>query len=113
MALVLKFSQRGVTIDSNLTPENINQRVRGIITYWPERNRLTWQCSNPKDYPNSRKVRTLKQLDEFFEFLKTDGKRFVKLNDEYTAEVTKTHVIVGCQEFPHSVVRKLYEALAQ
>ena len=45
----------------------------------------------------------------------TGNKRFqpieVKLNDEYTAEVTATEVIVGCQKISHETVRALCDAV--
>lgn len=34
----------------------------------------------------------------------------VKLNDEYTAEVFKDKVVVGCQTFPIDIIQKLLDA---
>ena len=34
----------------------------------------------------------------------------VKLNDEYTAKITKTEVSVGCQKFPTSKLVEMYKA---
>jgi hypothetical protein len=45
----------------------------------------------------------------------TGNKKFVpvevKLNDEYTAQVTATEVIVGCQTISHEAVRALCDAV--
>lgn len=49
------------------------------------------------------------EIDKAIEFIK--GKKVeVKLNDEYTAEVTKTEIKVGCQTFPISVLDALNDA---
>ena len=34
----------------------------------------------------------------------------VKINNQYTAEITKNNVVVGCQTFPISVIDDLYNA---
>jgi len=53
-------------------------------------------------------------LEEFKQFIIGKGKykapfnQELKLNDEYTATVTKNKITVGCQEFSHETVKKLY-----
>ena len=53
-------------------------------------------------------------LEEFKQFIIGKGKykapfnQKLKLNDEYTATVTKNKITVGCQEFSHETVKKLY-----
>ncbi len=34
----------------------------------------------------------------------------VKLNDEYSAVVTRENITVGCQKFTHQAIKELYEA---
>lgn len=53
-------------------------------------------------------------LEEFKQFIIGKGKykvpfnKELKLNSEYTAIVTKEKIIVGCQQFSHDIVKKLY-----
>lgn len=49
---------------------------------------------------------------EFKKFLKGQGKcpyiKNLQLNDEYDATITKENVKVGCQQFSHEIIKKLY-----
>ena len=53
-------------------------------------------------------------LQEFKQFIVGEGKyqapftQELKLNDEYKAVVTKEKITVGCQEFSHEIIKKLY-----
>lgn len=42
---------------------------------------------------------------------KPDSTISVKLNDQYTATVTKDTVRVGCQTFSHEIIRKVVKAM--
>jgi len=56
-------------------------------------------------------VKNIKEITEK-EYLDFNNPKFtVVLNNEYTAEVTKDNIKVGCQLFPHSIVKDLQEAL--
>lgn len=52
---------------------------------------------------------------EFINFFHGKGKyeapfkQELDLNDKYTAVVTKDKVVVGCQEFNHEAIKKLYQ----
>lgn len=61
---------------------------------------------NTREY----KEHTTITFDEFLS-LKKDVNIEIKLNDEYTAIVSKDNVKVGCQTFPLSVITKLYNAV--
>lgn len=37
----------------------------------------------------------------------------VKLNDEFTAEIYDDKVVVGCQEFTHKSIKRLYKKLKE
>ncbi len=76
-----------------------------------------------KDYPRGmsltnasgvhKKLSLPQDWDEFCKLIEENAiltKLSVKLNDDYTAEVTKKSVKVGCQTFSHAIVKKLYEA---
>lgn len=49
-------------------------------------------------------------FDKFLS-LKKELEIEIKLNDEYTAIISKDNVKVGCQTFPLSVIQELYNAL--
>lgn len=42
-----------------------------------------------------------------------DDDKHIKLNDEYSAEIGEDTVKVGCTEFTHDAVKKLYKAIKQ
>ena len=42
-----------------------------------------------------------------------DGAEPIQLNSEYSAEIGEDTVKVGCQEFTHDAVKKLYKAIKQ
>lgn len=52
-------------------------------------------------------------IEEFILFMKGKGKQpyqeTLKLNDEYTAEITKEGVKVGCNYFSHKLIENLYK----
>jgi hypothetical protein len=68
---------------------------------------------------NSSAVSYAVKETTFAEFLSSDegvslttgAPTLIKLNNEYSAEVTDTEVKVGCQTFPHSKVLEIAEAI--
>lgn len=48
-------------------------------------------------------------LEEIF-LIEEKAEIIVKLNDKYSAAVTKDKIIVDCQEFPISVINELIQA---
>ncbi len=64
---------------------------------------ITFYQSRPDDYE-------IITIDQFYEKYVLSQKATVKLNDEYTAEITKDEVKVGCQTFPASILQKLVDA---
>ena len=73
-------------------------------------NKLTQTASNIKS-----KEYIWVTFEEFKSFLQGKGKcnlpfkEELKLNDNYTAVVTKEEVEVGCQGFSHEIIKKLYQ----
>lgn len=56
--------------------------------------------------------------EEFINYVLGRGKELhkpvsIELNSDYTAIVTKDKITVGCQEFSHEVLKKLYKASKQ
>jgi len=49
-------------------------------------------------------------LDELYKMSKPNT---VKLNDEMTAEIYDDKVVVGCQEFTHKSIKKLYKKVKE
>jgi len=49
-------------------------------------------------------------LDDLYKMSKQNS---LKLNDEYTAEIYDDKVVVGCQEFTHKSIKKLYKKLKE
>ena len=66
---------------------------------------VTGSCSSKDCF--DRKVIDFSELGNY---LMEEKPRKVKLNDEYTAEVTRNEVTVGCQKFPISVIKDIVKA---
>ena len=79
--------------------------------------RFTWYgnviCLTSLKPENSRSIWVT--FEEFKAFIQGKGvyiapfKQELELNSEYKATVTKEYVKVGCQEFSHDVIKKLYQ----
>jgi len=83
--------------------------------------------SQPKFVAGGKSLTTLFHVDredikvspeEFINYVLGRGKELhkpvtIELNSNYTAIVTKDKITVGCQEFSHEVLKKLYKASKQ
>jgi len=88
---------------------------------------LTQGESQPKYVACKRSLTALSHVDskdiqvspeEFINYVLGRGKELhkpvtIELNSVYTAIVTKDKITVGCQEFSHEVLKKLYKASKQ
>jgi hypothetical protein len=96
------------TKDSTLLDESITYEGYYFNT---EDKDYTLSCSS-YDYYNREQANKYQELtiDKFFVLFTKPATILVKLNDKYTAEVTKDRITVGCQTFPHSIVADLAKA---
>ncbi len=100
-----------VDIASETIEDKINKRYPNYHFEF-ENQEITQNCADSNDNEYH-----FVSFNEFCNYIKGKGikikppfKQELVLNGSYKAIVTKENVKVGCQEFSHDIIKKLYEA---